>query len=153
MPESIATTSTDAPQSRGPLRRAAAAASGIGVGLALTAGLALAALMLIPAALGYERYVITGDSMDGAIDRGSLVYERAVPTSELRVGDVITYQPPPDTGLDGLVTHRIVSITEGRHGEPVFRTEGDTNEAPDVWRFTLDEPTQARAVFHVPYVG
>jgi len=91
--------------------------------------------------------------MTGTYDRGSLVYERAVPASELEVGDVITYTPPRGRGPTGPVTHRIVAIEENSRGEPVFRTKGDANSSADPWRFTLDEPTQPRAVFSVPYVG
>ena len=40
--------------------------------------------MLIPAALGYQRYVIVSDSMSGTYDRGSLVYDKVVPTAGLR---------------------------------------------------------------------
>jgi signal peptidase len=108
--------------------------------------------MLLPAIAGFDRYVITGGSMSGTYDRGSIAYAKAVPVDELRVGDVITYEPPPGAP-DGLVTHRIVSIREDRRGEPVFRTKGDANASRDPWTFTLDEQVQARVEFSVPYVG
>jgi signal peptidase I len=113
--------------------------------------------MLVPALLGYERYVITGDSMAGTYDRGSIVFAESVPVSELETGDVITYEPPPKAGAEGLTTHRIVSIREleAKRGEveTVFRTKGDANASRDPWRFTLDDPTQARAVRAIPYAG
>lgn len=112
----------------------------------------LAALMLIPAALGFQRYVITGKSMTGTIDRGSLAYDEPVPTSQLRVGDVITYTPPATAGPKGRVTHRIVWIGH-HHGRPVFQTKGDANRIRDPWKFTLPHATQARVAFHVPYIG
>jgi signal peptidase len=115
--------------------------------------LGLAAVMLIPAALGYQRYVITSGSMTGTYDRGSLVYDEVVPVSELRVGDVITFTPPRGPGPKGRVTHRIFSIASDRAGNRVFRTKGDANSSPDPWRITLPGPTQARVVMHVPYVG
>jgi signal peptidase len=121
--------------------------------VALVAALLLAAVILVPAALGYERYVITGGSMTGTYDRGSVVFAREVPTSELRVGDVITYAPPPDAQADGLVTHRIVSMRHHGHESLVLRTRGDTNPRADPWRFRLRGPVQARAAFHVPYLG
>ena len=114
---------------------------------------ALAAVMLVPAALGYERYVITSGSMTGAYDRGSIVFAKAVPVANLRVGDVITYLPPAGAGVSGLITHRIASIEPDPAGRPVFRTQGDANPGPDPWTFTLDEPTQARVGFHLPYIG
>ncbi len=103
---------------------------------------------ILPAAFGFSRYVITGSSMAGAYDRGSVVFEQTVPVSELEVGDTITYVPPPESGVDTLVTHRIVSI----NGEE-FRTKGDANRLPDPWTFKLNTATQPRVVASVPYVG
>jgi len=115
--------------------------------------LLLAALLLIPAALGYERYVIVSGSMSGTYDRGSIVFDKAVPVEELKVGDSITYEPPAGTFSEELVTHRIVWIGEGEGSARTFRTKGDANESPDPWTFTLDQPTQARVAFSAPYIG
>ena len=130
-------------------RTLARTASAVG----LAASLTLAAAVLLPAALGYQRYVITSGSMTGTYDRGSIVYAREVPTASLRVGDVITYRPPPGVGPQGLVTHRIVSIGRDRRGSRAYATKGDANAVRDPWRFTLTRPSQARAVFHVSHVG
>lgn len=129
-----------------PLRKALSA-------LALTAGVALAALMLAPALLGYQRYVIVSGSMTGTVDQGSIVYAKAVPTDSLAVGDIITYAPPAGKSPTKLVTHRIAQITRDARGRRVFRTKGDANPTIDPWTFTLDAPTQARMRFHVPYAG
>ena len=119
----------------------------------LLAAVALSALMLLPPLFGYERYVITGSSMSGTIERGAIVYADAVPVEQLRVGDVITYTPPRGAGPDGKVTHRIVWIGRGQSGARAFRTKGDNNKTADPWRFELHQPTQARVSFDVPYVG
>jgi signal peptidase len=74
-----------------------------------------------------------------------------VPTSALKVGDVITYDPPQ--GAPGLVTHRIASIDARPDGTRVYTTKGDANPTADPWTFTLSGRTQARAAFHLPYVG
>ena len=116
------------------------------------AALAFAALMLVPALLGYHRYVVTGGSMSGTYGRGSIVYDRAVPVGELRVGDVITYEPPAKTGVHGSITHRLVSIRKV-DGQLVFRTKGDANPKRDPWTFKFREPTQARVAFAVPWAG
>ena len=115
--------------------------------------LSLAGLMLLPGLLGYQRYVITSGSMTGTYDRGSIVFDDVVPVSDLRVGDAITYTPPPGSGPSGRITHRIVWIGSDQLGRPALRTQGDANESADPWTFTLDGPTQARVAFHVPYVG
>ena len=70
----------------------------------------LALAFLLPAAFGLQRYVITGGSMEGTYDLGSVVFEESVPVADLQVGDVITYVPPADSGIDTLVTHRIIAI-------------------------------------------
>ena len=46
--------------------------------------LALAAILLIPAALGFQRYVIVSGSMSGTYDRGSIVYDKEVPVDRPR---------------------------------------------------------------------
>jgi signal peptidase I len=122
-------------------------------GLLTGAALVLAAAVLVPALLGMQRYVITSGSMTGTYDRGSLLYAKVVPTSTLRVGDVITYTPPSGSGPTGLVTHRIHAITADPRGMRVFRTKGDANAAPDPWTFTLPNATQARASYGLPLVG
>jgi signal peptidase len=108
----------------------------------------LALGFILPTAFGLERYVITGTSMGGSMDVGSVVFSEVVPVSELRVGDVITYMPPPDSGIDTLVTHRIVKIKGN-----VFRTKGDAVPQRDPWTFQLDSASQARVKYSVPYVG
>ena len=51
-------------------------------------------LVLLPAVLGFERYVVTDRAMDGSVSRGSVVLAREVPPTDLRVGDVISFRPP-----------------------------------------------------------
>jgi signal peptidase len=120
-------------------------------GIALSAvALTLALAVLLPALLGYQRYVITSGSMTGTYDRGSLVFDRVVPTASLRPGDVITFRPP---GHPAFVTHRIATVhTVG--GRRVVTTKGDANRAPDAWGpIALGDARQARVAYHVPYVG
>jgi signal peptidase I len=108
---------------------------------------------LVPSLLGLERYVITGGSMSGTFERGALAFEKEVPVSRLRVGDVITYLPPPQAGNSDLVTHRIVRISRDEEGRRVYRTRGDANAAVDPWTFRLREQTQPVVQFTVPYAG
>ena len=120
----------------------------------LLVGVTLAgAAYLVPSLLGYERYVITGGSMSGTYDKGSVVFEKPVPAEDLQVGDVITYLPPASSGVDKLVTHRIIGIGQDQHGRQALRTQGDANPDPDPWRFTLTATEQPVAEFGVPYVG
>ncbi len=107
---------------------------------------------LLPGLLGYERYVITGGSMSGTFEKGSIAVERVVPVADLAVGDVITYLPPADSGVDHLVTHRIVAM-EPVDGRTQLRTQGDANAAPDPWAFQLAGATQPVVAFTVPALG
>jgi signal peptidase len=117
----------------------------------ITAGAAVAVIgLLMPAVLHLQRYVITGGSMTGTISRGSLAYDEYVPSSTLKVGDIITFVPPR---MHGPVTHRIISIKTDQRGNSLFRTKGDANKAADPWQFALTNRTQARFVFAIPYVG
>jgi len=123
------------------------------VNLVLLAVTAAAAAYLLPSLLGYERYVITGGSMSGSFEKGSVAFEKPVPVGDLAVGDVITYLPPPDSGVGTLVTHRIVDAERNETGGRVFVTQGDANADPDPWKFTLDEGTQPTVEFTVPVLG
>lgn len=116
--------------------------------LVCTAVSLLAIAFILPAAFGLERYVIAGGSMTGSISRGSVVFEEVVPVTDLQVGDVITYMPPADSGIDNLVTHRIFSIK----GD-AYRTKGDANPKSDPWTFELTASTQPRVAADVPHVG
>ena len=112
--------------------------------------LAIAVLILVPPLLGYQRYVITGGSMGGALPRGSIAYDEVVPTERIRVGDVITYRPP---NRDRLLTHRVVWIGHEHGGVRLYRTRGDASPAADPKAILLPNDGQARMVFHVPVVG
>ncbi|MDO9497699.1 MAG: signal peptidase I [Nocardioides sp.] len=105
------------------------------------------ALALVPTMFGLQRYVVATESMGSEISRGSVVLERRVPISDIEVGDVITYDPPPVAG-DGLITHRVVRI-DGND----LQTQGDAHSAPDPWLVPLEDPTVSRVVVAIPYVG
>lgn len=109
-------------------------------------------LVLLPIGLGLQRYVMSGDSMDGdradSIPRGSVVLERPVPADDLRVGDVITYRPPASAHVEGMVTHRIVAIDADG-----IVTQGDGLARPDPWRLQPGDTAVPRVVVSLPWVG
>ena len=109
--------------------------------------LPVALLVLLPAVLGLERYVVTDDAMDGEINRGSVILARDVPTSDLGVGDVITFRSPA-AGVDTMVTRRIVAL-DGI----AAKTKGDANARRDPWTLRLTEDTYPRVSLGVPWVG
>ncbi|KRB78333.1 S26 family signal peptidase [Nocardioides sp. Root190] len=136
---------------RRPARTRRLAGYAANVGLVVVTLLAVA--YVVPSLLGHERYVITGGSMAGTHDKGSIVFERATAADELEVGDVITYQPPASSGVTTLVTHRIIAIGQDDNGRQVLRTQGDANPDPDPWRFSLTSEEQPVVAYSVPYAG
>ena len=127
--------------------------AGWAVNVLLGLAIVLFLAAMIPWLLGLDRYVIDGHSMEPTIPYGSVVYDEAVPTSSLAVGDVITFEPPPEFAVDQLVTHRIYEIGKTDTGIRTYRTKGDNNDDVDPWTMTLDQDTQARVKYHIPYVG
>lgn len=133
----------------GMIRRAGRFASGAALAVAVLAAMAA----LAPALWGWQRYAIVSGSMTGTYDQGSLVLAEVVPVADLRVGDVITYEPPAGAGPDHLITHRISWMGRDDAGRRVFRTKGDANPVADPWTFRLSQPTQARVRYGIPYAG
>jgi signal peptidase I len=141
----------DAHQNRhgGGVRRMARWAANLAI-LAVIVG---CAAWIVPSAFGYSRYIITGGSMTGTYDKGSVVFEEQVPVADLKVGDVITYLPPADSGLTTLVTHRIVDMQPADGGGVLFTTKGDHNPSADPWHFVLLDSKQPVVRFGVPHAG
>jgi signal peptidase len=135
------------------VRRLARRAGRLALNCAFVAMIASVLVMLVPALLGFQRYVILTGSMTGTYDRGSIVFDRPIPTADLKVGDPITYSPPAGFTSQTRVTHRIWWIGRGANGQRVYRTKGDANKHPDAWKFTLNQSTQNVVVFHIPDVG
>ena len=102
----------------GMIRRAGRVAPAAALAVAVLAAMAA----LAPALWGWQRYAIVSGSMSGTYDQGSLVLAEVVPVADLRVGDVITYEPPAGAGPDHLITHRISWMGRDDAGRRVFRT-------------------------------
>ena len=135
------------------VNRAAGRLGRLVTNLLLVAIVAGCAAYIVPGLFGYERYVITGGSMSGTFEKGSVAFEQPVPVADLAVGDVITYLPPADSGVGTLVTHRITAIEPGESGARIFTTQGDANPEPDPWEFSLVSGAQPVVRHTVPHVG
>lgn len=116
----------------------------------LTTSLLVVGLALLGPRSGQWQFltVLTG-SMGDAMPAGSVVFETSKPPSEVVAGDVITFQIPGSTEV---VTHRVVEIVEPGT-EPVIRTKGDANDAPDPWPTQLTGERTWVVEASVPYVG
>jgi signal peptidase I len=103
-----------------------------------------------PHVFGYRVVTVLTGSMRGTFNPGDLVVDVPVPVSQVRVGDVITYETPtPDHHV---VTHRIVQVVTGG-ATPSIRTQGDANNAADPWTATLSGSTAWKMKAVVPKAG
>ena len=109
-------------------------------------GLLTAALVLLsvgPLVLPVQVFPVLGSSMAPAIPAGSALLVTRVPASQLRVGDVITFQPP---GSDAFVTSRVYSLS------PEPQTKADAHSTPDPWRLS-PKGSGWRAIGALPLLG
>ncbi len=103
-----------------------------------------------PRSGSYRTITVLSGSMRPVIMPGSVVIVVPIPTSEVRVGDVITFMAPVDGSP--MVTHRVIQIaTTGTH--PVIRTKGDANTGPDPWLARMNGDTAWRVRFSIPAAG
>ncbi len=100
--------------------------------------------------------------MEPTLPVHSLILVQEVRPKDVRVGDIITFDPPGPTPR---VTHRVVD--RGRVGGSrwYFRTKGDANPTPDDWRRGMNHPERyhpgvtygarpaVRHVVTLPYAG
>jgi signal peptidase len=99
--------------------------------------------------LGYKPVAVYSGSMVPTLRVGGVAFDRSVPSSSVRVGDVITFSDPYTPGR--LVTHRVVRIFHTKQGT-AYRTKGDANATRDPWTIRLGARV-GRVSFSVPYAG
>jgi translin len=120
-------------------------------GLVLLAVLGVAMVGIGVATLAFHLSIrpVLSPSMEPTYGPGWAIITRPVPTSSLKVGDIIVFTPP---GESVEFAHRIVSIT-GPADHPVVMTKGDNNPTDDAWHARLDSATTAEVIAEVPVVG
>lgn len=117
----------------------------------LVATIGFLGLAVGPHLLGYRTMTMLTGSMSPTIRPGDVIIDTPEPTSDLRVGQVITYSIPVyDHHVE---SHRVATIHRLPGGGVVFTTKGDANARPDPWTAVIHAPTvwQERAV--VPGAG
>lgn len=83
-----------------------------------------AVIMFVPKIIGWQNLAVLSGSMEPNIPVGAMVIVRDIDPSELKKGDVITFQMNEST----YVTHRIVSID--KESQQII-TKGDANDVVD----------------------
>jgi signal peptidase I len=131
------------------VRRFIKTASKVTVCLLSGAAVAFAVAYVGLTAVGYKPVAVYSGSMRPTIPVGGLVLDRAIPSKDVRVGDVITFSDPYVKGR--LVTHRVIDILQTPHGL-AYRTKGDANPGRDPWTIRLTGQV-GRVSFGVPVAG
>ena len=75
--------------------------------------------------LGLGTYIVTGGSMEPGIHKGALVFVQPIDPTQVKLGDVITFQQYGQT-----TTHRVIAIGQNPAGH-TFKTQGDANVVAD----------------------
>ena len=101
-------------------------------------------LIELPIIFGYKPLIVLTGSMEPTYKTGSIIYYHKVPESELREGDVITFDLDSSTPL----THRIKSIKEGK-----YQTKGDANDSADPSWIEYKDIRGKVAKISIPFVG
>jgi signal peptidase len=131
------------------MRRFMKTASKVTVGLLSGAAVTLAVAYVGLTVLGYKPVAVYSGSMVPTIPVGGLALDRAIPSHDVRVGDVITFSDPYVKGR--LVTHRVIRVLQTPKG-PAYRTKGDANPGRDPWTIRLAGQV-GRVSFSVPFAG
>ena len=77
-------------------------------------------------ALGMGTFVVTGSSMEPAIQKGALVIVEPVSPSAVSRGDIITFEH-----YGQMTTHRVIAIDGSNAASRTFTTKGDANTVAD----------------------
>lgn len=94
----------------------------------LMLGLAVVAVGL-PLATNSVPMTVLTSSMEPNYPPGTLIVVKPVEPSDVRIGDVLTYQLR--SGEPEVITHRVISISTNTAGERSFVLQGDNNSAAD----------------------
>lgn len=107
-----------------------------------------ALVTVIPLILGAVPLTVLTGSMRPGIQPGDVVVAAPVAAHDLRLGDIVTFQPESDNPT--LITHRIVELSDGDAGVQLI-TRGDANSADDPQ--ILAEQVRGRMLYVVPKIG
>ncbi len=125
---------------------------GLGASAALLVAVVVLALILIvvPKVAGATPLTVLTQSMEPLYPPGTLIYVLPVKTSEIRLGDVITYQI--ESGKPAVISHRVIAINSPANGKRSFILKGDNNSDPDQ-AAVLPVQVRGRLWYSVPLLG
>ena len=113
------------------------------------AGLGLALAVAAPFVIGHRSFTVLSGSMEPAIATGDIVVDDSIAPVDARVGDVVTFSDPTNSGR--MITHRVRSV-RADGGQVNFVTKGDANNAVERWS-VAGNGRIGRVVYRVPMLG
>ena len=105
---------------------------------------------LIPTAFSGSLAIVRSSSMEPAMRAGALAMMLPVDAEDVKVGDIITFDPPWDSDPEVIVSHRVIGVYYNE--DIIFDTKGDATEESDPY-YVPAQNVQGRVVFSVPYLG
>lgn len=112
--------------------------------------LAFLIIVVVPIAVGAQNFTVLTQSMEPAYPPGTLIVVKPVSMSELRIGDVVTYQVA--SGEPEVVTHRVVGFGAAKDGQRTLVTQGDANNTVDD-SMVFPAQVHGKLIYSVPWVG
>jgi len=117
-------------------------------------GLALCAVLfafLIPTAFSGSLAIVRSSSMEPAMRAGALAVMLPVDAGDVKVGDIIAFDPPWDSNPDVTVSHRVIGVRY--YDEQIlFDTKGDATEDSDP-EYVPAQSVHGKVLFSIPYLG
>ena len=106
--------------------------------------------VLIPSVFSGSLAIVRSSSMEPAMRAGALAVMLPVDAADVKVGDIIAFDPPWDSGSDVTVSHRVIGVLD--NGQLRFDTKGDALEGSDPY-YVPAESVQGKVLFSIPYLG
>jgi signal peptidase len=118
--------------------------------LLMVAVFAALVLILVPKATGSQTYAVLTNSMAPKYSPGTYLVVKPSAFSELKAGDVITFQL--ESGKPAVESHRIIGFGTTQTGEKTLITKGDNNDVTDP-NPVRELQVKGKLFYAVPYVG
>ncbi len=106
--------------------------------------------VLIPSVFSGSLAIVRSSSMEPAMRAGALAVMLPVDAGDVKVGDIIVFDPPWDSDSDVTVSHRVIGVYD--NGQLRFDTKGDALEGSDPY-YVPAESVQGKVLFSIPYLG
>jgi signal peptidase len=104
--------------------------------------------LLLPSAFSGSLAIVRSSSMEPAMRAGALAVMLPIDAEDVKVGDIIAFDPPWDP--DVTVSHRVIGIYYDE--QIIFDTKGDATEDSDPY-YVPARSVHGKVIFSIPYLG